>query len=87
MILKNLVVKNGSYQKGGETKHRYLTVGQLHDGKHGQYITLDAHINLAALPRNEGETRVMVSLYDPKEQSKPRERSEPRQEFEDEIPF
>jgi hypothetical protein len=54
------------------------------------YVTLDSHINLAAIPRKDGETRVMVSLYDPK----PRDGEAPKQsaakaepEFDDEIPF
>jgi hypothetical protein len=92
MIKKNLVVKNGSYStRDGQTKHRYLTIGQLHAGNDGNdYITLDSHINLAAIPRKDGDTRVMVSLYDPK----PRDGEAPKQgaakaepEFDDEIPF
>ncbi len=68
-IKMNLVVKNGSYTTSdGKEKHRYLTIGQLHDGQNGEYITLDAHINLAALPRKDGDTRVMVSLYEPREE-------------------
>ena len=48
-ILKNLVVKNGSYTtRDGQEKHRYLTIGQLHAGQNGEYITLDAYVNLAA---------------------------------------
>jgi len=68
-ILKNLVVKNGSYTtRDGQEKHRWLTIGQLHEGQHGQYVTLDAHINLAGLPRKDGDTRVMVNLYDPRDE-------------------
>lgn len=68
-ILKNLVVKNGSYTtRDGQEKHRYMTIGQLHSGQNGEYVTLDAHINLAALPRKDGDTRVMVSLYEPRDQ-------------------
>ena len=34
MIKKNLVVKNGSYTNGaGETKHRWVVIGQLHGGQ------------------------------------------------------
>lgn len=92
MIKKNLVVKNGSYStRDGQTKHRYLTIGQLHAGNDGNdYITLDSHINLAAIPRKDGDTRVMVSLYDPK----PRDGEAPKQSaavvddgFGDDIPF
>ena len=92
MITKNLVVKNGSYTtKDGQTKHRYLTIGQLHAGKEGNdYITLDAHVNLAAIPRKDGDTRVMVSLYEPRDQheSTPRPAKRDDDAFEDsQIPF
>ncbi len=89
-ILKNLVVKNGSYEINGQTKHRYLTIGQVHQSKDGnEYITLDAHVNIAAIPRKDGETRVMVSLYDPK----PRDGEAPKQGaraddgFDQDVPF
>lgn len=81
-ILKNLVVKNGSYEINGQTKHRYLTIGQVHQSKDGnEYITLDAHINLAAIPRKDGDTRVMVSLYEPRDAAgeKPRDTPTARQ--------
>lgn len=90
-ILKNLSVKNGSYEQNGQTKHRYLTIGHLHSSKDGnEYITLDAHINLAAIPRKDGDTRVMVSLYDPK----PRDGEAPKKAapveddgFDSDLPF
>ncbi len=81
-ILKNLVVKNGSYTtRDGQEKHRYLTIGQIHAGQNGEYITIDAHINLAALPRKDGDTRVMVSLYEPRDAAgeKPRDAPTARQ--------
>lgn len=93
MILKNLVVKNGSYtDRDGKDRGRYVVIGQLHDGKDGgQYVTLDAHVNLAAFPRRDGDTRVMVSLYDPKPRDVPpdklRSASAPEPGFDDEIPF
>ena len=92
-ILKNLVVKNGSYTtRDGQEKHRYLTIGQLHSSKDGnEYVTLDAHINLAAIPRKDGDTRVMVSLYEPRDQHESTPQRAPKREepeFEDSsIPF
>ena len=65
MIKKKLVVKNGSYTtKEGLEKTNWLVVGHEHSGQFGTYYTLDAHINLAAIPRKEGDTRVMVNDYD-----------------------
>lgn len=88
-ILKNLVVKNGSYtDRDGNEKGRYVTIGQVHKGEHGQYITLDAHINLAAFPRKEGDSRVMVNLYDPKGKDEtPRRQEKPSEDFDSDIPF
>ena len=66
--LKDLAVVVGTYEKNGETKKRYQTIGALmstSDG--GQYILLDPVINLAAIPRQEGRDRVMVSMFEPKE--------------------
>jgi len=91
MILKNLVVVVGEYEKDGETKKNYLRIGQLHEGKNGEYITIDAHVNLAAIPRREGDSRVMVSMYDPPSRDeKPVQARKPKpkaDDFDDDIPF
>lgn len=66
--VKDLAVVTGTYEKDGHTKKRYMTIGALmstSDG--GQYILLDPLVNLAAVPRQEGRDRVIVSLFDPKE--------------------
>ncbi|TXH46292.1 MAG: hypothetical protein E6Q97_29865 [Desulfurellales bacterium] len=93
-ILKRLVVKNGSYEdRDGKQRGRYVEVGHLHEAKDGgQYITLDAHINLAAFPRREGDTRVMVSMYDNEKKEEGRERPRqqerrPSRDFEDDVPW
>ena len=66
-ILKNLSVVTGTWvNREGETKKTYRTIGHLHEGQHGNYITLDSDVNLAAYPRKEGDNRVVVNLYDPK---------------------
>lgn len=66
-ILKTLSVVASKYTtKDGQEKTRWLTVGHLHEGTKGQYITLDPTINLAAIPRKEGDDRVYVNLFDPK---------------------
>lgn len=63
-ILKKLVVVTGSYQSQGQTKKKYKTIGHVHQGKFGEYITLDASVNLAAFPRRDDDERVMVSIFD-----------------------
>ena len=87
MIKKNLVVANGSYQTAnGEEKTRWVTVGALHEHNGKDYITLDAHINLAGLERKEGDTRVFANLFDPKERGAGAGASA-GQPFDDKIPF
>jgi len=98
VILKNIVVTNGEYTtSGGETKKRYLTIGQLHEHEGRQYITLDAHVNLAGLIRKDGETRVFANFYDVERRDAPRAESASQaparqrrpadDELNDDIPF
>ena len=90
MILKKLVVKTGSYEKAGKTVGRYETIGHVHQGEHGEYITLKAVVNLAAFPRKEGDDRVMVSMYDPepsKEGMKQARAAVEDDGFDDSVPF
>lgn len=65
--VKDLAVVIGTYEKGGETKKRYQNIGVLMEGENGQFILLDPLINLAAVPREAGKDRVMVSMFDPKD--------------------
>lgn len=68
-IVKKLVVKTGSYERNGKTVGRYETVGHIHEGEHGEYITIKASVNFAAFPRKEGDDRVSVNLFDPDDKS------------------
>lgn len=91
-ILKELVVTTGTYQKDGETKKRRKTIGHVHSGQYGEYITLNADVNLAAFPRKDGDDRVMVNIYDKKDEQdrKPAENKQasPPDDFDSEsIPF
>lgn len=91
MIKKELKVKNGAFTKGGKEIGRWVTVGHIHSTKDGgEYMTIDAHVNFAAFPRREGDTRVMVSMFDPRERDdRPsRPSAQPAQpDFDDDIPF
>jgi hypothetical protein len=82
MIVKNLVVTNGEYTtRDGETKRRYVTIGQLHEHEGRQYITLDAYVSLAGFPRKEGESRVFANLYDPQPRGQEAQSAAPRSEM------
>lgn len=67
-ILKDLAVVIDTYtDRNGAEKKKWLTIGQLHSSKEGrEYITLDPHINLAAIPLKDGDSRVYVSMFEPK---------------------
>lgn len=66
-VLKELCVVQETYtNRDGQEKKKWLKVGEIHGGKNGEYIVLFPHINLAAIPRKEGDSRLFVSMFDPK---------------------
>ena len=69
MIKYELTVKAGEYTaKDGAKKTIWQRVGEVHTSKDGgMYALIDAHINFAAFPRQDGATRVMVSMFEPRE--------------------
>jgi hypothetical protein len=86
----DLAVKTGSYtDRDGKKKNRYQNIGVVMQGDDGFYALLDPLINLAAVPREDGKDRVMVSMFEPRdEQPAPqqRQRQAPAPVDED-IPF
>lgn len=71
--LYDLVAVTGTYQKGGETKKRYLNVGTAFEGeKGGMFLVLQRAINLAGLPFKEGSDSVMISCFEPRDDKGPR---------------
>ena len=84
-----LAVKTGSYtDKAGNEKARWLNVGHLHQHEGRRYITLSRTFNPAGVPvRSEGDDRVFISCFEPKERDaapKPKGGAAP---FDDEIAF
>lgn len=66
-VLKELCCVQETYtDRNGNDKKKWLKVGEIHEGKNGEYIVLYPHINLAALPRKDGDSRLYVSMFDPK---------------------
>lgn len=91
-ILKELTIATGKYtDQTGAEKTRWKTIGHLHDGSKGQYITLDSLVNLAAVPRKDGDDRVYVNLFDPKPKDGQRKAAKPAAsapaDFNDDIGF
>ena len=92
----DLAVKTGSYvDNTGATKNRYQNIGVVMQGDDGgHYMLLDPLINLAAVPRDQGKDRVMVSMFEPREDGQaPRQAAAPQRQAprpaipEDDIPF
>lgn len=62
----DLAVKNGSYEKNGETKFKYLNVGCVMQGDKGMFILLDKTFNPAGVIDEKGERSVLISMFEPK---------------------
>jgi hypothetical protein len=63
----NITCKVGSYEKNGETKGKYLTVGKVMEKDDGsRFIFIDPFFNFGAVERN-GKDLVICSLMEPKD--------------------
>lgn len=71
---KKIVARVGQYEKNGEQKSEYCTIGFILNSEHGEYALLDPTINLAgvlarqnALAAKQGKPareKVAVNFYD-----------------------
>ncbi|MFT4118730.1 hypothetical protein [Bradyrhizobium sp.] len=65
----DLAVKVGEYKNtAGEMKPKYVNIGaemQRDDG--GKFLMLDAWFNPAAIPRKEGQTSILISKFEPRD--------------------
>lgn len=95
-IIKELAVVTRKYtDKNGQEKAIWQNIGAIHEHNGKQYMTLESWISLAALTHKEGDTRVFVSMFDPKpregrqQDTKPGKSNAPggSGDFEDDIPF
>lgn len=65
----NITVKVGTYEKAGETKGKYKTVGQVMEKDDGsRFLLIDPLFNFAGVKRDEGKDMIICSLMEPKEQ-------------------
>tara|TARA_R110000744_G_scaffold95090_1_gene183812 strand:- start:2586 stop:2912 length:327 start_codon:yes stop_codon:yes gene_type:complete len=63
----DLVVTKGSYQKNGETKKKYETIGNVWKRDDGSiYVTISRLFNPAGLPNPEQTDILFANLYEPK---------------------
>lgn len=65
----DLAVKTGEYTNGaGETKARWLTVGQVMQDDHGgQFVLLRRSFNPAGVDVPQGRDSVVLSMFAPKD--------------------
>jgi hypothetical protein len=89
--VKDLCVKIGSYQKDGQEKGRWKTIGAIiDDGKGGEFMFLDRSFNPAGVPFKEGSESIVVSMFDPKgyeNNAQPTQQQQQPVNLDDEIPF
>jgi hypothetical protein len=79
------VATTGKYQKNGQEKNRYMTVGAVFVNERGQHS-----MKLEALPL--GEFNGWINFYEPKERSEQKPAAEQPapstdDEFQDSVPF
>ena len=91
----DLVAASGEYKdKSGATKKRWVQVGKMFENDRGYFISLEPHINLAGLMKND-HGQVIVSCFEPKQPgafgapaaSRPAPSQNSLPDFEDDIPF
>ena len=64
----NICASTGKFtDNNGKTKNRYVRVGSVLKGDYGAYIMLDAHFNPAGIPRKDGSSSIILSLFPPKD--------------------
>lgn len=66
----DLAVRVREYQaQDGATKAHWQNIGALMEDNEGRpFVMIEAWVNLAALPRREGASSVLVSCFEPREQ-------------------
>lgn len=77
--LFDVVVKTGTYQKGGETKNRYENIGVVMDNGDGPFMLLKKTFNPAGVPDLKGDNSdmLLVSMFQPQDQGQSPQRQAP----------
>jgi len=94
--VKDVSVVTGTYEQNGETKNRYKQVGVAMKGDDGSsFILLDRSFNPAGVPHKPGDDKILLSLFDPREENgtatrpatAPARTTAPAPVGDDDIPF
>lgn len=86
--LYNLSVKTMDYTNSkGERKKRYLSIGAIYDSGKGPYMILDRTFNPSGVPNPDNRTGVVVSMFEPREQSPDKIELDDEQPDYNEMPF
>ena len=107
-VLKELAVAVGSYEdrSTGQTKNRYRNIGVLMEsenakGEKNRFLMLDRSFNPAGVPFKDGSDKILISLFDPRDNSQSNQQRNgsqqssdgggnnqgARSQYDDEIPF
>jgi hypothetical protein len=62
--MKNLAVANGTYEKDGQQKTRWVNVGKILEKDGKEFMLIDPLVNFAAFPREQGKDMVMVGIFE-----------------------
>lgn len=81
----DLAVVTGTYQKDGQTKKRYQTVGVVLEGDSGPMILLDRHFSPAGIDGKDG--RIIISMFPARDGQRPGPAAGSYDALEDGIPF
>ena len=64
----DLCVKSGTYtDRNGHEKANWENVGVMMENGNGPFIILKSHFNPAGIPREDGRSSIIISLFPPKE--------------------
>lgn len=98
----DLAVVVGSYEKNGETKHRYQNIGaMMQEDDGGKFLLMERNFNPAGVPHDPSKgNSILVSMFEPRADgqsggspraeapaNKPQAQSGAGDDFTDDIPF
>lgn len=67
-VINDLLAVSGTYEINGEKRNRFVNIGKEIQNDEGEsFLLIDSTINLAAFPRKDNDTMVVVSKYAPRQ--------------------